>query len=120
MEELKTIEDRCNYMIENAPLNFCHGKELETQQSNQHFGYEECKGNNFNEHSTICNMSMSPVPRWNDTYCSTGNNTVYHTTVSNGTMMSTTVSSKLQVTKQTPVIPLLKSVDNTEMDAVPK
>lgn len=104
-------------MIENVSLNSCPVKELETQQCNQQYGF---KGNNSSDQTTIGNMSMSPVPRWNDTYSSTGNNTAYHTTVSNGTMMSTTMSSKLQVSKHMPVIPLLKSVDNTEMDTVPK
>lgn len=93
--------------------------ELESQQYNQNHEIKEYKGNSSNN---MANISMSPVPKWNDAY-SLSENTILHTTLSNGTIMSNSMmgqSLKSQAAKQVLDIPLLKSVSNDEMDTVPK
>lgn len=114
LEELKMIEKRCEYMIENIPINACH-----TNEHNSQYEIKEYRGNNLNN---MTNISMSPVSTWNNTY-SPLEKSVNHTTLSNSTSMSTTMMgqlSKSQACKQTPDIPLLKLIDNNEMDTVPK
>ncbi|XP_060877026.1 spindle and kinetochore-associated protein 1-like [Metopolophium dirhodum] len=115
LDELKTIEERCNHMIVYIQLN----TELETQQYTQSHEIKEYKGNNSNN---MANISMSPVPKWKDGH-SLSENTIHHTTISNGTIMSNSMmgqSLKSQAAKQVLDIPLLKSVNNDEMDSVPK
>lgn len=115
LDELKIIEERCNHMIVFIQLN----SELEAQQYNKNHEIKEHKRNNSNN---MANISMSPVPMWNDAY-SLSENTIHHTTMSNGTIMSNSMmrqSLKSQAAKQVLDIPLLKSVNNNEMDTVPK
>jgi len=116
LEELKMIEERCNHMIVNIPLTSCNTNELETQQYTQNYDAKENRGNNLNNMTNISNMS--PVPKWNANY-SMAETTGNRTTMSNGTMSNTMIrqSLKSQSTKQ---LPLIKSVDNNEMDTVPK
>jgi len=93
--------------------------ELENHQYNQNHEIKEYKGNNLNN---MANISMSPVPKWNDAH-SLSENTIHHTTISNGTIMSNSMMGqtlKSQSAKQVLDIPLLKSVNNDEMDSVPK
>ncbi|KAF0730394.1 spindle and kinetochore-associated protein 1-like [Aphis craccivora] len=119
LDELKMIEERCNHMIVYIQLNSGCTNELQAQQFNQNNEIKEYKGNNSNN---MANITMSPVPMWNDAY-SLSENTIHHTTMSNGTMMSNSMmgqSLKSQSAKQVLDIPLLKSVSNTEMDTVPK
>jgi len=110
------IEERCNHMIVNIPLTSCNTNELETQQYTQNYDAKENRGNNLNNMTNISNMS--PVPKWNANY-SMAETTGNRTTMSNGTMSNTMIrqSLKSQSTKQ---LPLIKSVDNNEMDTVPK
>lgn len=106
------IEERCNHMIVNFPSNLCDTNKLEMQKFNQNYEIKDCRGNNLN----MTNLSVSPVSTWNNTYSS-------YNTISNGTIMSTTMmgqSLKSQSTRQVFDIPFLKSVDNDEMDKVPK
>lgn len=101
-------------MIVNIPLNSSQTNEVETQQYNQHYEIKEYRENNLNN---MTNTSMSPVPKWSDIYSPS------KTIMSNITMMSNTMmgqSLKSQTNKQLPCVPLLKSVDNNEMDTVPK
>ncbi|CAI6348891.1 unnamed protein product [Macrosiphum euphorbiae] len=115
LDELKTIEERCNHMIVFTQLN----TELETQQYNQNHEIKEYRGNNS---TNMANISMSPVPKWKDGH-SLSENTIHHTTMSNGTIMSNSMmgqSLKSQAAKQVLDIPLLKSINNDEMDSVPK
>lgn len=105
-------------MIVNIPLN-SNTNESETQQYNQYNEIKEYRGNGLNN---MTHMSMSPVPKWNDTY-SSAENTIHQTIISNSTITSTSMigqSSKCQTTKQVPDIPLLKLVENDEMETVPK
>jgi len=100
-------------MILNIPLNSSYNNEHETQHHNQQYELKEYKGNNFNN---MTNITTSPVSTLNDTYFPNEN-------TSQCTMMSNTTMgqySKCQSTKQVPEIPFIKSVDNNEMDAVPK
>lgn len=102
-------------MIVNIPTNSDHTNELETQYNQQH-EIQEYRGNSLN------NITMSPSSTLNDTHFPT-ETTLHRTTMSNSTMMSTTMmgqSLKYQAIKQVPEIPLIKSVDNNEMNAVPK
>lgn len=101
-------------MLVNFPLNSNHTNEIEAHQYNQHNEIKEYGGINSNN---ITTMSMSPVPRWNAN-CSLSNNTTFNGTVANNTLMGQ--SFKSQPPKQVPRIPLLKSVDNNEMETVPK
>lgn len=101
-------------MIENIPINPSNHNEI-----NHQYEIKEYRGNNLHN---MTNISMSPVSAWNNTY-SPNETSVHHTTLTNNTSMSTTImgqSSKSQAYKQTPDIPLLKPVDNNEMDTVPK
>lgn len=118
LEELRSIEERCNHMIINFPSNKDNFMESETQKYNQQYDVKEFRGTNSNN---VTNMSMSPVSQWNDTYSPT-ETTLHHTIMSNNTMSATMMcqSLKCQAPKQVPDIPLLKSVDNNEMDSVPK
>jgi len=105
-------------MIVNIPLNSDHTNELETQYNQQH-EIQEYRGNSLNN---MTNITMSPSSTINDIYFPTETN-LHRTTMSNSTMMSTTMmgqSLKCQAIKQVPEIPLIKSVDNNEMNAVPK
>ncbi|XP_025405463.1 spindle and kinetochore-associated protein 1 homolog [Sipha flava] len=114
LEELKRIEERCDYMIENIPINPSNTNELNYQHE-----IKDYRGNNLHN---VTNISMSPVSTWNNTY-SPNETSIHHSIFTNNTSMSTTMmgqSSKSQVYKQTPDIPLLKPVDNNEMDTVPK
>lgn len=103
-------------IIYNMQLNSGHTNELEAQRYNQNQETKEFKENNMS------NISMSPVPSWNNTH-SPFENTVHHTTMSNATLMSNSImgqSIRSQAAKQVLDIPLLKSVNNNEMDTVPK
>lgn len=105
-------------MIVNIPSNSGHTNELETQYNQQH-EIQEYRGNSLNN---MTNITMSPSSTLNDIYFPT-EITLHHNTMSNNTMMSSTMmgqSSKCQTIKQVPEIPLIKSVDNNEMIAVPK
>lgn len=96
-------------MIVNIPLNSNPTIAIEGHQYNQHHETKEYRENNSNN---ITNMSVSPVQRWNST-CSPHNGTM-----ENATFMGQ--SFKSQPPKQVSKIPLLKSVDNSEMETVPK
>lgn len=113
------IEKRCNHMIVNIPLHIYPIDEHELHQYNQQYKMED-KGR-FSLHN-MTNITMSPVPKWNDSN-SPAETALHYTSTSNGTVISTTMTgqtSKPKSTKQVPEIPLLKSVDNNEMDSVPK
>lgn len=105
-------------MIVNIPSIPYNAKEPETQKYNQHYEVKEFRGTNSNN---MTNISMSPVSQWNDTYSPT-ETTLHHTLMSNNTMSVTMMgqSIKCQANKQVPDIPLLKTVDNNEMETVPK
>lgn len=105
-------------MIVNFPSILYNTKESETQKYNQHHEVKEFRGANSNN---MTNISMSPVSQWNDTYSPT-ETTLHHTLMSNNTMSATMIGQSLkgQTTKQVLDIPLLKTVDNNEMDTVPK
>lgn len=104
-------------MIINFPLN-SQVNEVETQQNNHHYEIKEFKGNNSNNMNNISNISnISSVQKWNDISPSSKH------LMSNNTMMSNTMvgqSFKSQANKQFSNVPFLKSVDNNEMDTVPK
>lgn len=110
-------EERCNHMIINFPFNSSNINNVETQRYNQNYDINEYKGNNLNNTTNLSNVS--PVLKWNDN--STPEITVNRTTVSNCTMSNNTILSAKSFSSQaTKQVPLLKSVDNNEMDAVPK
>lgn len=103
-------------MIINFPFHSSNIDAAEMQQFSQSYDINEYGSNNFNNVTNISNMS--PVPKWINNY-SLSETTVNRTTMSNCTMSNTTTGqiSKSQITKQ---IPQLKSVDNDEMNTVPK
>lgn len=109
------IEERCNHMIANIPLNSDYNNELETQHHNQQYELKEYKGNNFNNMTNI----MSPISALNDTYSPT-RTTLDRTTMLNGTTMSNTTTGQYLKASAIKQVPEIKSVDNSEMDAVPK
>ncbi|XP_050428625.1 uncharacterized protein LOC126838328 [Adelges cooleyi] len=112
VDELKMIVDRCEHMITNIPLNSFHTNEPE-HLFNQN-GTKDFKVN-------MNNMSMSPVASsWTDMYSPT-ETTIHQNTMSNNTMMSAIMGhSKFHTSKQILDTPLLKLVDNDEMNSVPK
>lgn len=113
------IEERCNHMIVNIPLNASPINEHEPHQYTQQYEMKDKREYSLNN---MTNITMSPVPKWNDSN-SPAETTLHYNSTSNGTVMSTTMMGqtlKSQSTKQVSDIPLLKSVDNNEMDSVPK
>lgn len=118
MEELKTVEERCNHMIVNFPMNSFNINEVDTQNYYHNYVSNEYKGNNLNNETNLSNMS--PVLKWSDNNSSSefagSRTTMLNCTMSNNTMLSSKSFSS-QATKQ---IPFIKSVDNSEMDTVPK
>jgi len=105
-------------MIVNIPLNSNHTNKFETQQSQQ-YEIKEYIGNSLNN---MTNITMSSESILNDTF-SPAETPLHRSTMLNGTIMSTTMmgqSLKCQANKQVPEIPFIKSVDNNEMDIVPK
>lgn len=114
------IEERCNHMIVNIPLNPCSTNEQEIHHYNQQqYEIKDKMGCNLNN---MTNITMSPVPKWNESN-SPAETTLHYVSTSNGTLMSTTMMGqtiKPQSIKRVPDIPFLKSVDNNEMDTVPK
>lgn len=107
------IEERCDHMIVNFSSDFCDINKFEMQNSNQNYEIKDDTGNNLNN---MTNLSVSPVPIWNNTYFSSNN------TMTNGTMSTTMMgqSLKSQSTRQVFDVQLLKSITNNEMDKVPK
>lgn len=106
------IEERCNHMIVNFPLNVFDNK-FEIQKFNQNYEIKESCGNDLNN---MTNLSVSLVPTWSNTYSPSN-------TLSNVTIMSTTAmgqSLKSQSTRQVFDVQFIKPVENNEMDKVPK
>lgn len=102
-------------MILNFPLH-SNTNESEAQQFNQQYDMNEYRGSNLNNVTNISNMS--PVPKWNENH-SSGEMSMNRTNMLNGTMSTTMMGQSLKSQNAKP-IPLLKPVDNTEMDSVPK